>query len=258
MKKTLTSIGLVVTAMAALAQNGAHLEYKMSSDQNMNGTMVAYYLDGNSRSEMQMNIPAMPGGKMNMIYITQKDKPTTHYQLNETAKTYKEIVTTSDDKVKDENQECAVKVLGKEKVGNYNCTHVSITQGKVNYDMWTSKDIPDYANYKPKGQKYMGNAKLYKALEDNQADGFPVKSVYKAQGGREGSVTVELVTFEKKSLSADLFQIPADYKKQESASYTPGTMPSASDIQNMTPEQRQKFVEQMKQMQQNQPVPAGK
>jgi hypothetical protein len=261
MKRNLKSLGLILSALIALAgfaQNGSYMQFKTSSDKNISGTHTSYYMDGNSRSEMLMVNPMMPGGKMNMIFITQKDKPNTHYQLNETNKTYSEIVSNPEDRAKAGSKDCEVKVLGKEKIGNYNCTHVNIVQGKTTFEMWTTQDIPDYMKYKLNSQKYMGNSKLMQVLADNHADGFPVKTVYHAEGGKEGFVSTELVTFEKRALSADLFQIPADYKKQESPAYTPGSVPSAGDIQKMTPEERQKFVEQMKQMQKAQPPPASK
>jgi len=251
MKNHFLALGFTLAGFASLAQTGVHIEYKLSSDKNMTGSIVQYSQDGNSRSETKISVPAMPGGSISSIILKQKEKPGTLYKLNVTAKTYTETTLLPQDKPKDEAQDCQVKVIGKEKVGNYNCTHVSVTQGKTNYEMWTTTDIADFTKYRTSNQKYLGNDKVYQTLKANNADGFLVKVLHKAEGGREGTVTVELVTLEKKTLPADLFQVPADYKKSDaSASYGPGNMPSAAEIQNMTPEERNKLVRQLQQQNQ--------
>ncbi|MFI5140690.1 MAG: DUF4412 domain-containing protein [Sphingobacteriales bacterium] len=243
-KQLLLTIGAAFILLFAAAQNGAHVEYKLSSDKGINGSMNLFFMDGNYRSEMKVAIPQMPAGGMNMVTITQKDKPNTHYLLNESGKTYREVVSGTEDKTKNENQDCEVTVLGKEKVGTYNCTHVSVKQGKTTYEMWTTTEVADYKNYQAKDGKYMGNEKVHKALIEKNADGFAAKIVFLEEGGREGKMTMELIAFEKKTLTADLFQIPAGFTKADPApSMMPAGMP---DIKNMTPEERDKFIEQMK------------
>lgn len=246
-KQILFSISAVFTTLLGIAQTGgAHIEYKLTSDVGANGNIAVYFMDGNSRTEMVMNIPQLPGGGISMTSITQKDKPTIHYQINEKNKTYKEIVSNPSDKAAEENQECVVTVLGHEKVGNYNCTHVNVKQGKTNHEMWTTTEIPDYKTYATNKSKYMGNEKMRKALADKNADGFPAKMIYKQEGGHEGAMTMELVTFEKKPVPAEKFQIPAGYTKSEATTTTPGVVPNAQDMMNMTPEERAKMIEQLK------------
>ena len=246
-KRILLSISVCLTALIGLAQNGAHIEYKLTSDVGATGNITVYYMDGNSRTEMLMNVPQLPGGAINMTTITQKDKANTHYQLNDKNKTYKEIVSNPSDKAKEENQECVVTVLGHEKIGTYNCTHVNVKQGKTTHEMWTTTEVPDYQNYASiKSGKYMGNEKLRKALADKGAQGFAAKIIYKEEGGREGTMTMELMKFEKTAVQADKFQIPSDYTKSESSGSATGVVPNAQDIMNMTPEERAKMIEQMK------------
>jgi hypothetical protein len=246
-KRILFTISVGLTSIIGLAQNGAHIQYKLISDVGATGNISVYFMDGNSRTEMSMVVPQLPGGAINMTTITQKDKPNTHYQLNDKNKTYKEIVSNPSDKAKEENQECVVTLLGHEKIGAYNCTHVNVKQGKTNHEMWMTKEIPDYKNYAEiKGGKYMGNEKLRKALADKDAEGFAAKIIYKQEGGHEGTMTMELVKFEKTAVPADKFQIPVDYTKSESSGAAPGVVPNAQDMMNMTPEERAKMIEQMK------------
>ena len=54
-----------------------------------------------------------------------------------------------------------------------------------------------------------------KALKENGLEGFPIRWIFRSQKNKEISSTMELVSFEKKSLPASLFEIPADYTKSE-------------------------------------------
>lgn len=245
MKKIfLLSVACLTLHVATNAQSGAHIEYKLTSDVGANGNIGVYFSDGNSRTDMTMAIPQLPGGGIDMSTITQKDKKDTHYQLNNNNKTYKEISSKPSDKTAEENQDCEVTVLGHEKIGKYNCTHVNLKQGKTNREMWMTTEIPDYQHYASMKGKYMGNEKMHKALVDKNADGFPAKMIYKQEGGHEGKMTLELVKFEKNPVAAEKFQIPAGYTKSEGTSA--GIVPNAQDMMKMTPEERAKMLEQLK------------
>jgi hypothetical protein len=55
------------------------------------------------------------------------------------------------------------------------------------------------------------------ALRDNKLQGFPIRLALRGGGGKTVSM-MELVRFEKKSLPASLFEIPAGYSRTDEAS----------------------------------------
>ncbi|MCW3084449.1 MAG: hypothetical protein JWP12_1815 [Bacteroidetes bacterium] len=249
MKKTFSAamILLVFFAGSIIAQNGAQIEYKLTSaDKNINGTMKIYFSGQNTRTEMSMMAPQMPGG-ISKISIIKSDKPSTIYSLDQKSKTYTTAETKPATAAPTDNTPVTVKVIGKEKVGKYNCTHAQVTRGKETSDYWTTTEIADFDKYRKADSKnkFMGNDGTQAALAKNGADGFIVKSVTKDQRGME--MTMELVSFEKKDIAASLFEIPADYKLAAAGTGAP-TAPAidAAKLQNMTPEERAKYVEELK------------
>ncbi len=249
MKKTISAaiILLVFFAGSSIAQNGAQIEYKLTSaDKTINGTMKMYFSGQNARTEITMLVPQMPGGGISKVSIIKSDKPTTVYSLDKNSKTYTTMETKPAAATPD-NTPATVKIIGKEKVGKYNCTHAQVTRGKETSDYWTTMEIADFEKYR-KGDsknKFMGADGTQAALAKNGADGFIVKSVTKDQRGME--MTMELVSFEKKDIAASQFEIPADYKMAASGTGAP-TAPviDAAKLQNMTPEERAKYVEELK------------
>ncbi len=244
------SIAVVLFSTALMAQQqGTNITYTLTTDKSASGTMNMYYQNGSSRMEMEFSIPAAAAmGPVKMVSITQADKPNTTFMLNEAGKTYTENERkTTDAEKKTDDKDYVVTVLGREKVGNYNATHVKIQHDKTEYEMWLTKDIVAGAEYYKNDNKYTGNEKLYKALEAKQAGGFPVKIVHNETGSREGTVTLTLTKFEKAFVSADKFQIPAGYTKTATTNgIMPVGMPGQKEIMNMTPEEREKLIEQMK------------
>ena len=225
------------------AQNGAVFEFKITSTQGATGSVTANYSSLGSRVEMQINIPQMPGAGFTRTSIIKSAKPSTVYMLDKKNKTYSITETPAQKTANADN--CTVKIVGKEKVGNYNCTHAIVTKGKEVTDFWTTTEIADFENYikSNTGNKYMGSSDDYAALSKNGAAGFIVKTI--SRESREGEFTMELVKFEKKELNATLFEIPSDYK----VSANPASMApkiDATQLQNMTPEERAKYIEDLK------------
>src|SRR5439155_800454 len=93
----------------------------------------------------------------------------------------------------------------------------------------------------------------YDALVKNGAGGFMVKTLTKDPRG--GTFIMELVKFEKKDLASNLFEVPAGYKEMTSTPTAVPGMPNIdiNKIQNMTPEERAKYVEDMKKQYQTPP-----
>ncbi|MGZ4060910.1 MAG: DUF4412 domain-containing protein, partial [Bacteroidia bacterium] len=183
------------------------------------------------------------------VNIVKSDKPATVYSLDDKNKTYNVTEAKNETNPATSNSaDYTVKIVGKEKVGNYNCTHAIVTKGTQANEYWTTTEIPEYEKYVKarSGNKFTGSSGEYDALVKNGAGGFMVKTLTKDQRG--GTFTMELVKLEKKDLAASMFEIPADYKEMTSTPTGVPGMPNidVNKIQNMTPEERAKYIEDMK------------
>ena len=87
--------------------------------------------------------------------------------------------------------------------------------------------------------KYVGSTKIYTALKAKGAEGFVVRML--AQGDRGDQIQMDLVKAGKQNIDESLFSLNG-YTKGAGAG--PGM--GRPDIQNMTPEQRKAYIEEMK------------
>src|ERR1035437_4349917 len=256
MKKTISTVVLFTTILSSVvAQNGAMFEYKITSSKGATGSMKSYHSSAGSRMEMQMNVPQMPGGGLSMTTIIKSDKPTTVYTLDEKTKTYTTTETkTAASTATANSDDYTVKIVGKEKIGNYNCTHAIVTKDNKSNEFWTTTEIVDFEKYSKNSgnHKFGGTSGEYAALVKNGAGGFMVKTLTKDAKG--GDFTMELVKLEKKEQDASLFVIPADYKASSSTGMPGMPTMDVNKIQSMTPEERAKYIEDMKKQYQ---TPAG-
>jgi hypothetical protein len=137
--------------------------------------------------------------------------------LSDATKTYSEIdlkeaienaaKVSVDDSLK-------VEKVGMEKVAGYMCTHVKITGEEIKMEMWTTKEILDFATYQRlQGQNpQLAGSAMSKALRAAKADGFPVKVI---QNGDGVSVQIEVAKVSKKKIPPSLFEIPLGYTKAQ-------------------------------------------
>lgn len=250
MKKLIFNSIAIFLSGFAIAQSGALIEFKMTSSKGLTGSIMTKHSEFGSIVHMNMSAPQMPGGGIQMVSLTKKDNPDVSYILNETNKTYREQKKGASKETTDNNT-YTVKKIGEEKINGYKCIHAVVTSGKETYDVWNTKDFPDYAKYAEamNSNERMGSSKREQALKDAGCDGFPVKTIHKGNE-REGEMTMELVKMEKKSYSKSEFEIPAGYTKQEGGAggaVSPVSgMKSQQEIMAMTPEERAKYIEEMK------------
>jgi Domain of unknown function (DUF4412) len=244
MKRLIILLIASLFGCAAFSQ-GFYMEMKMGTTDNADmGVMKVYSQDGNSRSEINLNTP---GGPMDMLTLILKGTPNTLYVLNTKGKTYSEMDISQNNQYKDfPKEDYEVTVLGKEKVNGYNATHVKIMHkgSSVIEEMWTSKDVADYSALINAKTKFTGRLNLNKALAEKGADGFPVR-IKTAERGM--NVQVDLVKAEKRNFLASLFSLDG-YAKSSAPSMGGGMSQQEmlQKIQNMTPEERQQYIEQLK------------
>ncbi len=247
MKQTFSFLAFILAHTFLMAQ-GYYMEYKLSSGgpaNGVSGTLKTYAQDGNSRMEMNMNMPNM--GAVKMTSLVLKSTPGTVYMVDEKNKSYSELSGTGEEAWKDHPEnEYEITLIGKEKVNGYNTTHVKINRKgeKTGMEMWTTTDIEGYAEYSKIKTQYTGKDNLLKALEAKGAKGFPVR-IKTAEENHP--MQIDLVKAEKRSNPSALFSL-AGYTK--SAGYHPSTIDNNAQemlkkIQNMTPEEREKWIQQM-------------
>ena len=249
MKKILVSF-LCVVVVALLHAQGVYMEMRMGTaggSGNMNGLMKVYSQDGNSRSEVNMNVPGMPAGLGSISVLILKSNPGTIYMLNDKNKTYTEISSSSQNEdMKDFPQsDYEVTLIGKEKANNYNCAHVIVKRKGSNHatEMWTTTELDGYSDFVKAKTQYTGKVNMYRALEEKGAVGFPVR-IKSAEHGHD--LQIDLVKAEKRNNPATLFSL-SGYTKNESAA-KPGAaemQEMMKKLQNMTPAEREVWMKKM-------------
>ena len=264
MKQVFFTIAVLVFALSsALADFEGTLEMKltMTSEDGTavgGGTMDLSVGKPGSRMEMNMQSP-MP---MKMTMITRTDTPDKVFQVNDNTHTYSEINVSKDTNAPANSADkdpWNVKKLGEEKILGYKTQHVLVTHGQEKWELWTSKDLIDYATYRRlQGSRGRmgGDERMVKALKDADVDGMPMKAVVD-QGGMK--TIIEVVKADKKTLPASTFAIPAGYAKRAAGYPNLGgsSDPRINDamrrreeaLKNLTPEQREMYEKMMKQRQ---------
>lgn len=191
-----------------------------------------------------------------MVILQLLSEPGRTYTLNPEHKTYS-VQDASKEKpdTKLPDRTWKVQKLGRDTVGGLSCEKAMVTSNAGNeMEVCVSKElIPSGAWVAAMSRREDQRGPL-KALKENGLEGFPIRWIFRSQKDKEISSTMELVSFEKKSLPASLFEIPADYKKSEGSSpwMSPEQEKAINDarksaMENMTPEQRKQLEEYMKQ-----------
>ena len=238
--------------MLGVSAQGVYIEMKISSTggkEGVNGLMKAYSQDGNNRSEMNMNVPGAPAGLGNIVMLTLKNSANTVYMLNEKEKTYSEFNSSGEDEdMKDFPQsEYEVTLVGKEKVNNFNCTHVRVKRKGSTHEteMWTSTDLIGYADFAQVKTKFTGKTNMYKALAEKGAVGFPVR-IKSSDHGHD--VQIDLVKAEKRNNPSSLFSLTG-YTKGAAFSGMQGgeaMQEMMEKMKNMTPAEREEMIRKLK------------
>jgi Domain of unknown function (DUF4412) len=240
MKKIGALALLAFFSISSFAREAIYLEFKVTG-KSMTGNTKTYSSGGDIRTEMTMKMENSDN-EFSSASLLLHNSPGKAYTLNEKDKSYKEVDATKE--LDTEEEEYQVKVLGKEKINNYNCVHISVfyKKSKQSTEMWLSKEIPGYENYTGVRTKYLGGAKFFKALKDQGAEGFVVRMFSSTDNGFR--MQMDLVVAEKREVAESLFSL-----KGYSNCTSPirgGQRPNAEELQKMTPEERKAYMEKMK------------
>ncbi len=250
MKKSLLFIAaFALFAANAFAREGMYLEFKMTGGK-ISGTSKSYSCNGNTRSETSFINPMMKT-PMTSVSLMLKDAPDIIYTLNEEDKTYTERQTGKNDIRKGEEGEYEVTIVGKEQINNYSCIHVKVRSGasQRERDIWVSKDVAGWANYISIRNAYLAGSRLYDALKAKGAEGCIIRLT--TEGTNGGMMQMDLVKAEKKDIDESIFSL-SGYTKTATSQRPAYDGVDAGQIQKMTPEERQKYIQEMKEKYQQQ------
>ena len=239
---------------------GTYVEFSMKGQAankggaEMEGSMKAWFQDGNTRSRFQMNLPPgmdkIPGmpGIGNMVMLKLKDQPGKAYMMDESNKTYFETPEGAEKDAPEEDFD--ITIIGQEKVNGYNATHLKAVSKitKSVMDWWVSKDVAGYQEMKNFRTRQFNTNSLYKWMDAKSVEGFPVKMIMSR--GQERFMEMNLVKAEKMDIPASQFSLDG-YTKREGSPFMPGGM-DPEKLKNMSPEDRIKFFQELqKSMQKN-------
>jgi hypothetical protein len=245
MKKYILLLNVLFGTSCFFSQNGANISYKISSTKGVNGDVILKVGEFGSLSEFNMVVPQMPGGGIYMKHLVKKSRPGIIYSINDKNKTYSESNPT--DPANQDTKTYAVKKLGEETVNGYKCVHALVTEGAETHEVWNTRDIPEFSKYSEafSSNKKVGSQRREEALKAAGCDGLPVKTLHKGNP-REGDMTMELVKFEKKTFTRSEFEVPEGYSMTATGNQIAPDTKSQQELMNMTPEERARYVEEMK------------
>ncbi len=264
-KSQIVLFPLLISLVTLSSYGGTYVEFTVKglanpgSESGITGKMKAWYQDGNTRSQMQMNLLAgserIPGfsGMGNMVMLLLNEQPDKTYILNEKDKTYFEMPKRPG-REEQENQEedFDITIIGNEKINGYNCTRIRASRKKggpkAEMEWWISREVPGYLEMKNFRTRQFNTKSMYKALQEKGVEGFPVKIWTTSPGrGRSMAMELELVKAEVMDIPESRFSL-AGYTKKESSPFMSGGM-DPEKIKNMSPEERMKFFQEMQKMQ---------
>jgi hypothetical protein len=111
--------------------------------------------------------------------------------------------------------------VGNERVLGYNCIHSRMTiypagvkSGGTTEDIWTSVDVPGYADFRNLALNQNVTPKMMQALEQAGCGGSFVKAQMQS---KIISMDMQLIAAERKNFPAAMFQIPPGYTQKSSA-----------------------------------------
>jgi len=205
-----------------------YLEYTMTTSGSKPITSKMYGKNGDLRTETNMIIA---GRQMSTTLLMLKNRPGVTLVFNSMNKTYTEAKMSNN-----AGGNIDITVLGNEKIGNYNCSHVRMTAEGKSWDAWYTKELPTF------DFPMMGNnantKKVLAQLKSKGISGMPVKVVMYKPGTKTPTLTMLLTKHEAKDLSPSLFTIPAGYKKS-SVDF------DANKLKNMTTQQKREMMEKL-------------
>jgi Domain of unknown function (DUF4412) len=195
-----------------------------------------------------------------MVMIQKLAEPDRIYIVNDGRKSYAVESTHTERSQTRTARRWKVQKLGRDTVAGFACEKALLTaeDGDQTEVCVTTELAPSNA-WLTAWNRREEQASPLKALKDAGLSGFPVRWIFRNRGSKDISSSVELVRFDRKSVSASLFEIPPGYRKvdsmMETMAMTPEQEKALQDarkrmqeaLDKMTPEQRKQYEELMRQ-----------
>lgn len=211
--------------------------------------------DAGTRAPKQGEAAAAPRS-LKMTMLGRLAEPDKIYMINDERKSYSVMDLK---KIREEARNVSketytVRKLGSDTVAGVSCQKGLVTSSAGNeFEVCVSKDWRISGDWLAGMNRNRNAGSWLAALRENGLDGFPIRWVMRRNGSPDPVVSMELTHAEKKSLPAALFEVPPGYT--ESRAGAPGLTPEqekmmrdaqAKALENMTPEQRKVYEDQMK------------
>ncbi len=278
MKRILLAAAVLLVAGSATAQfqGVADFTITMKGDQGkpMPGAGKMFVGADAFRMEWALDVATSARGKdrpkdapreISMTMLFRKADPGKLFMLNAANKTYSVFdPKKAADQDKASKETFTVKKLGTATVAGMSCQNVLLTSSKGNeIEVCAAKDFAASDEWLAGFNRREGGGSWMAALKEQGIAGFPVRWSIRKKGSTDALATMEFTRFEKKTLPASLFEVPAGYKQTSMAmgGLTPEQDKQMSDaraqmkeaLENMSPEERKAYEDAMKRY--GQPTP---
>ena len=264
------ALALTLPAALALAQAEGIAEMKgvvhAERGETIGLTTKAWVGKAGSRVEMTTDLSQIAGrsdrsaagmpATHTEVLLYRNAEPGTTYMLNTERKTYSVFQPQSGEKSETKVEPYTVTKLGRDSVAGYSCEKALVKRASARDEMEVclSKDLGASGAWLDAMGRRQRSGSLFKALSDAGLTGFPVRWIVRHAGEKDATTTLELVRFQKTSVPASTFEVPAGYKKV--SGYDNHLTAEQEEqmrkaMENMTPEQRKQFEEMMKKQKEN-------
>jgi hypothetical protein len=226
------------TSSSSSSGSGDDMYYELTTTSTaknlrMNGITKMYVSSkGDMRVEMNFINSMSPGKNADpIVIIGHSDRPDESILVDDSAKTYSINHINPDELNSGEKTQSTAKKISEEKILGFNCVHAQIISTKKignffsetdTIDLWRSNDVPMQANVKDLFDKFQSRTGNFMYTPETEAqlkamgcEGFMTKMEMR---NKNVSMTMQLTKAEHRSLSADMFQVPAGYTEDKNGS----------------------------------------
>jgi hypothetical protein len=168
-----------------------------------------------------MSSPQQPGGSVTMIFRGDKER---FYTLFDQVKKYleysKKTIEELTKNIPKDQTPVTVKRTGKlQQFLGYTCEQIILTQGETTVEMWATSELTSLRKAMDELNSYQKQNVPQWSKEIEKLKLFPMKTSMKMQGT---NAEVNVVSIQRKTLPASIFDIPAGYTKQPLPTGQPG------------------------------------
>ena len=182
-------------------------------------TMTYFTMSGEGRTEM--NLAGMMGlnGGHRLVSLSRIKSSRYSITLDEADNTYALNVIDSS-LLNAGGANYTVTKIGEETVNGYHCIHAKLVseygdsgfKATTTHDVWTSTQVPGYAELKKMTANQRVPVKMMRALEQAGCEGAMVKMNLQS---KDMTMNMILISAKEKTLPASLFIIPSGYKESQ-------------------------------------------